>query len=115
MKQKELLYISISFFIVVIAWIGFNIYHQSATSTISDTLSIQIKPISPRFNTAVIDDLKSRQNIPPLYNLPSQQRASSTPSGITAIPTPILNIPLPSSTSAASPSAQNTISITPTP
>jgi hypothetical protein len=75
--QKDILYIAISSFILVVLWIGFNLYHAHATSTIEPVLQLQIKPIDPSFDTAVIQKLKSRQNIQPVYEL---NNASSTAS-----------------------------------
>ena len=69
MKQKDILFLFISTFIVVVAWIGFNIYHKMATSTISEDLQIQIKPIEPNFDSQTIENLKSRVQITPVYEL----------------------------------------------
>lgn len=65
--QKDILYISISSFVLVVLWIGFNLYHAHATSTIAPDLKLQIAPINPRFDTAIINKLKTREKIAPLY------------------------------------------------
>ena len=69
MKQKDILFLFISTFILVVAWIGFNIYHKWATSTISADLQVQIKPIDPNFDTQTIEKLKTREQITPVYEL----------------------------------------------
>lgn len=76
--QKDILYIAISSFVLVVLWIGFNLYHAHATSTIEPVLQIQIKPIDPKFDTEMINKLKSRQNIQPVYELNNASGAAST-------------------------------------
>lgn len=78
MKRKDSLFLVISCFLLVFAWIIFSIYRQSVTSTISKTLSIQILPITPEFDGQVIDRIKKRKAVPPLYDL-RQTQASPTP------------------------------------
>lgn len=80
--QKDILYIAISSFILVVLWIGFNLYHAHATSTIEPVLQLQIKPIDSSFDTSVIQKLKSRQNVQPIYefgNASSAANISPTP------------------------------------
>lgn len=69
MKQKDLLFIAASFFILILIYIGFSIYHNSAESTISESTNIQILPITPSFDDKTISDLKKRGNITPVYQL----------------------------------------------
>lgn len=93
--QKDILSLSISMFILVVAWIGFNIYHTFATSTISTDLQMQITPISPNFDTDTIHKLKQRTKIDPLFE--STQASPSAPINPTPIikevsPTPPLEI-----------------------
>lgn len=81
--QKDILYISISSFILSIAWISFNIYHIVATSTITPDLEIQIKEIDPEFNLETIQKLKNREKIEPIYefnNTSASSEAVLTPS-----------------------------------
>src|ERR1041385_6278665 len=75
--QTDILFLSISFFMIVFLWIGFNLYHAYATSTISKDLQMQIVPIAPKFDTATLDKLKTRQQIVPLLELDTTQQASS--------------------------------------
>ncbi len=79
-KQKDILYIAISAFFLTALWVGFNLYHAWATSTISPDLQIQITPIAPDFDTQTLDKLKSRQAIQPVYELKNTESASPTPS-----------------------------------
>ena len=75
--QKDTLFLAISFFIVVFAWIGFNLYHIWATSTISELLQQQIRPIDRTFDTQTIEQLKTLQKVDPLFEIAGQ---SSSPS-----------------------------------
>ena len=77
MKQKDILLLLIPLFIVNVIWIIFSIYHNSATSTISQSLDLNIKPISPDFDTQTIESLKTREQITPLFE--SQKETIPTP------------------------------------
>ena len=66
-KQKDILFILISSFVVVVAWIGFNIYHINVTSTVSPHVQDQLTSISPSFDQETIQQLKSREAINPLF------------------------------------------------
>lgn len=83
--QKDILYISISSFVLVALWVGFNLYHAYATSTITPDLELQIQPIDPTFNTQLIQKLKNRQKIAPVYELTN----ASAGAEITPSPTPV--------------------------
>jgi len=69
MKKNDILLILIPSFIFVLTWIGFSIYHNVVTSTISEPLSIQIEPITPTLDTITIDSLKNREKVSPIYEL----------------------------------------------
>ena len=84
MKKQEILIILIPTLIFVIAWIGFNIYDNSITSTISPQEATQINPIKPTFNTKAIQELKKREKVEPYY-----QETSSNPT-----PTPTIDLKL---------------------
>lgn len=93
MKQKDLLFLVISTFIIVIAWIGFSIYHNSTTSTIPSQLNTQIIPIPPDFDTKTINTLKAREQVAPIYagqkTVPTQGAISPTPTAVlTTTPIP---------------------------
>lgn len=79
MKQKDILIILALLFVFVVAWIAGNIYHSIASSTISETTSRDISPITPTFDTQTINKLKQRQKINPSFEL----------GDITPTPTPI--------------------------
>jgi hypothetical protein len=81
MKQKDILLILVPSFIVVVAWIIFNIYHSSVSSTISENLNMQIIPISPLFDQKTISAIKKRQQFEPIYQ-------TNTTASIAASPTP---------------------------
>lgn len=79
MQHKNFITLLAIIVIFVIAWTGSNIYHNAVTSTIPETISIQIIPISPTFNTKNLDAIKKRVKIAPVYDL--QGVVSATPSG----------------------------------
>lgn len=109
MKQKDLLLLLILTFVIVLAWIGFSIYHNSTTSTIPSQLNIEIIPIQPDFDTKTINNLRKREQIAPIYQgqkiAPTQAATSLTPSpAILTTPTQIAS-GSGSATPTASPSA----------
>lgn len=79
MKHKNFITLLALIVIFVVAWTGFNIYHNAVTTTIPETLSIQVLPINPTFNTKNLDAIKKRVKIEPIYDL--QGVVSATPSG----------------------------------
>ncbi|SRR6266581_3100847 len=91
--QKDVLYFTISLFLLVVAWIGFNLYHIWATSTINADLQMQIKPIDPSFDTVTIQNLKTREKIVPVNEITGTQQTISpsvSPTPNSALtPTPI--------------------------
>ncbi len=85
-RQKDILFILGSSFVVVVAWIGFNLYHIYVTSTVSEEIQVQLTPINPTFNTDLIRELKSRDKVNPLFEKQSTaSRSAGTP---TIEPTP---------------------------
>ncbi len=103
MKKNDILMILIPSFIFVLAWIGFSLLHNIATSTISETLDMQISPISPGFDTDTIASLKKRKNVVPIYTItvPIQNIViPASPSAATPTPTPIIIVQPVSSSSA---------------
>ncbi|MCL5095909.1 MAG: hypothetical protein M1575_04285 [Patescibacteria group bacterium] len=58
MSSKQILFLSIFTFLTVLAWIGFDVYHAVTTSTISPIQRELIKPLDPKFDTAIISKLK---------------------------------------------------------
>lgn len=69
MKQKDILIILILLFIFVVTWIGGNIYHSIASSTISETETRDISPISPTFDSQTVNKLKQRIKINPSFDV----------------------------------------------
>lgn len=83
MKNREILFLIISAFIIVIAWIGFNLYHSIKTSTIPQNLTIQILPISPNFDNKTIEEFKKREKVQPDFNMSIQPSIIASQGGIT--------------------------------
>lgn len=95
MKAKNILFLLISLFIIVVAWVSFNIYHNAISSTIPEQLENQIIPIAPVFDTNTLEKLRSRQKISPLYQsiVPSVSPSPiPTSSPATSTPTPSITI-----------------------
>lgn len=101
-RQNDLLILVISIFIIALIWIGTNLYHAFVTSTITETQNIQVSPIEPNFDREVLEKLKSRTVVDPLFEADSI--AASTP----ATPTPSVT-GRPSVSPTASPSGQVTL------
>lgn len=66
--HRDVLSILISSFIVVVFWIGSNIYHIWATSTIDENVQNKLKPIAGSFDMQVLTNLKKRTQINPTYD-----------------------------------------------
>ena len=79
MKYKDIIILLTSAFLVVIAWIIFNIYHNSVASTTPDDLTKDTTPITPTFDQSTIDKLNSRAKISPIYDLSTPPLSSPTP------------------------------------
>lgn len=69
MKHKDIYILLIPSFILVIFWIIFTIYHNSVSSTITPTQSVQIKPINANFDAKAINDIKGRNQVVPLFEI----------------------------------------------
>jgi hypothetical protein len=85
MKRKDVLMIIVPTLIFVIFWILFSIYHNFVSSTIPETLNIQINPINPSFDDNTVNAIKKRTQINPLYQLSTPSAAVTN---IPIIPTP---------------------------
>ncbi len=77
MKQRDVLFLSISVFALIAFWIGFNIAHNLDESRISAPIKENIIPISPDFDTKTIEAIKNRQNVEPLYETGVSSASSS--------------------------------------
>lgn len=69
--ERDILFVLISSFVLTVAWVGFNLYHKWATSTISSSLQIQIQPITPDFDSRTLEKLKTREKISPILEAKS--------------------------------------------
>ena len=78
MKQRDILFLVVSTFVLILAWIGFSIYHNLVSSTITGPVEEKIIPINPTFDTRTIDALKERKNIEPLFQTKSKEATEST-------------------------------------
>lgn len=84
MKRNDVFYILIPAFILIVIAIGFNIQHNAASSTISETTNADIAPIAPSFDEQTIQEIENREAITPIYNLSAQTGTqSATPKATT--------------------------------
>lgn len=58
--NKDMLVISALTVITVMAWIIFDVYHASATSTITEVQMQLISPLSPKLNPEVLNQIHQR-------------------------------------------------------
>jgi hypothetical protein len=86
MKRNEIIIILVSILTVVVLWIGSNIYHNSATTTVTNIENLQILSINPGFDVNTINQLKKREKLTPFYK-ESTNSATPTPT-LTPIPLP---------------------------
>lgn len=100
---KNLVYLAGFTTFVVLVWISLSIYHSIKSSTITADVSLQIVPLSPTFDTSVIDSLTGRLQVP--VDLSSQLIATkSAESSVSAILQPV-QVPPPQESPIPTPSA----------
>lgn len=92
-KRKDVIATLWMTFLTVVAWIGFSIYHIWITSTISAIDVSTISPISPDFDTNVINTLKSRETITPLYNFTGKVAPETASLAAKTLPPPTETTP----------------------
>ncbi|MBI4067386.1 hypothetical protein HY407_03310 [Candidatus Gottesmanbacteria bacterium] len=61
MNSKELLISVIIIFLSITAWIAFDIYHASSSTSLTPVQLEQTKPLTPTFDGAIIEKIKSRE------------------------------------------------------
>ncbi len=79
MKHKDILLLLIPSFVLIVAWIVFSIYHSSVTSTITETVTKEILPISPIFDQDAIDAVKQKGKVAPVYEAKTKIIIEETP------------------------------------
>jgi hypothetical protein len=62
MKNRDFILLSIFFLATVFLWMVFEIMHTANKSTVAPVVAEQIKPITPKFDSKVLKQLKERQN-----------------------------------------------------
>jgi hypothetical protein len=100
---KHLILIGAFTLLTVLAWIGFDVYHNSVTSTVSEDTVKTIIPITPTFDQEAILLLQKRQQIG-VDLAGGPQVATGTARQATPTPTSIQVTPQ----TTATPSAQQT-------
>lgn len=93
MKQRDVLILIIPACMLVFAWIVFSVHHNFITSTIPETINVQITPITASFDTQVIAELKKRKKTFPAYRIvitptPTTNQAPSSQISSNTTPSP---------------------------
>jgi hypothetical protein len=89
MKHKDIILLLVSALLLVIAWVAFNIYHNSVTSTTPEALEKEALIISPDFDEKTIDKLKERKRVVPVYDLEKKIDVSPVEEGFIPTASPI--------------------------
>lgn len=105
MKNHQGISILITTCMMVLLWIGFNIWHSRQESTITETQNIQILPIVGTFDVKTIDLIKKRVPIAPNYSPQTTQPQPTTPASPAATITPVVS---PTASLSATPTTQAT-------
>ncbi len=88
-QYKNLIYLIIPSFIVILAWIGFTVYNKRVATTITESQSLTIQPINSSFNVEIINRLKKRKLITPNLNITqTENQISSQEATLTITPVP---------------------------
>ena len=61
MNLKQLVIISLILFLSIVAWIAFDIYHVSVTTSVTALQMEQVAPLTPNFDSDIILKIKSRE------------------------------------------------------
>jgi hypothetical protein len=62
MNRKEITVLSIITFLTVIAWIIFSVYHTKTSTGLEGIKQLDLKPLTPRFDSDIIRSLKNRED-----------------------------------------------------
>lgn len=79
-RQKDILYLLISGFVLSVILVISNVYHNHATSTISETLQLEVLPIEPRFDKTTLEKIKQRTKVDPRFEVSTSVASTSAPS-----------------------------------
>lgn len=93
-SYRDLLYLLIPTFILILAWIGFTIYGSRVKSTITEFQSRQIQPISPAFDLATLELLKTREQVDPILTFEAPPTEESLVGSASGEPLPEITVPL---------------------
>ncbi len=86
---KNLTYIAIFTFIIILSWIGFGVYHSYATSTIGNDTQVLISPIPAHFDLDVVKQISERKIIN--ADLAANSPTASGSTKLTPSPAPTIN------------------------
>lgn len=86
--MKNFVYLGILTVVIVASWIGFSVYNNYTTSTISSDTKIRITPIPPAFDQETIENLRTKRIVD------SNLDEARTEVPATTTPTPIQSGPI---------------------
>lgn len=91
--------------VTVLAWIGFTIYYNLRTSTLTEEAIIRVAPITPTFDRKAIQEISKRKQIQ--VDLADRARRTSSTQSATISTAPIVTpTPLVTQDSESTPSQQ---------
>ncbi len=99
MKQNDILILLIPACVIVFVWIAFSVYHSFITSTIPETIHMQITPLKPNFDSQIVEELKRRKKVSPIFDA---QQLESTQSSVASVP--VIKHPTPTKSPLPTPS-----------
>ena len=101
-NYKNLTYLLIPTFVLILAWIAFSIYGSRVKSTITDVQSKQIRPISSTFDLATLEKIKTRQLVTPILTfIPLSTSSDEQSSESAQTPPPLQPIDTPQASDAS--------------
>ncbi len=61
MKNNNFLYLGIFTFFTVAAWVGFDLYHISISSTIPENMKQDVVPLNPALDLKIFKNIKEKK------------------------------------------------------
>jgi len=61
--SKQIIQILIFTLITVIAWLGFELFHQARKTTLPEIVQEQIEPLDPTLPLEILEDLEKREAV----------------------------------------------------
>lgn len=95
--KYELMRFGVLLLVVMLFWIGIELYSTYISTELEDDYSVQIEPLNPALDLEILDQLSRRNDAPTEFSVVLPQS--------TLVPAPLKQIPQPSKPKASSSSA----------